>query len=92
MPFSGFPNQEQLSILKQAREQYCRDCGIVSEQDREHVGLLVMSLFETGVTSLDGLMAGLHVALGGDLRQQPNALASEHELPEPEMPSPHQAT
>ena len=92
MPFTGFHDSAQLSILEQACELYCRDCGIVSEQDREHVGFLVMSLFETGVTSLDGLIAGLHVALGGDLREQPNASTSGHELPEPATTSPHQAT
>jgi hypothetical protein len=62
MPFIASP--QQLRILKQAVDDYCRDCGIVDGQERLYVAELVSSLFDLGAVSLNDLRRGLEEAMG----------------------------
>jgi hypothetical protein len=62
MPFIASP--QQLIILKQAVDDYCRDCGIVVGQERLYVAELVSSLFDLGAISLNDLRRGLEEAMG----------------------------
>ena len=62
----------RLLLVIQAVEQYCLDSEIVDAQERQYVTHLVNSLFDLGVTSLDGLLAGLADAMG---RPTPQTLA-----------------
>ena len=45
----------QLKILKQAVDEYCRDCSIVDDDERLYVAELVSLVFETGAANLNDL-------------------------------------
>jgi hypothetical protein len=62
MAFIASP--QQLKILKQAVDDYCRDCGIVDASERLYVADLVSSLFDVGAVSLRELRRGLEAAMG----------------------------
>lgn len=59
MPFTGIADPEQLSIIRQALDEYCLTCGISDEQGRDDAAWLVMLLFSNGANSLEELRAGL---------------------------------
>ncbi|UVK57563.1 hypothetical protein DBIPINDM_008164 (plasmid) [Mesorhizobium sp. AR02] len=59
MPFTGIAEPEQLCMLCQALDEYCRTYGISDEQSREHAAWLVMSAFTNGANSLEELRAAL---------------------------------
>lgn len=61
MSFTATP--QQLKILKQAVDDYCRDCGIVDGQERLYVAEVVSSLFDHGAISLNDLRRGLEDAM-----------------------------
>jgi hypothetical protein len=67
MAFNASPSQ--LKILKQAVDEYCRDCAIVDSDERLYVAELVSALFETGAVSLGDLRRGLETAFGPARRQ-----------------------
>jgi hypothetical protein len=67
MPFTA--NPQQLKILKQAVDDYCRDCGVVDGNERLYVAELVSSLFDTGSVSLRDLRRGLENAMGKSRRE-----------------------
>jgi hypothetical protein len=62
MPFTA--NSQQLKILKQAVDDYCRDCGIVDGDERLYVADLVSSLFDIGAITSGQLRRGLEAAMG----------------------------
>ncbi len=62
MPFRASP--EQLQILTQAVEEYCRDCGIVDDDERIYVAELVSALVELGALDMAHLRQGLDDAIG----------------------------
>ena len=62
MPFTA--TTQQLKILKQAVDDYCRDCGIVDGDERLYVAELVSSLFGVGAVGLTDLRRGLEAAIG----------------------------
>lgn len=59
MPFAGIAEPEQLSMLRQALEEYCLTHGISDEQGRDDAAWLVMSAFANGANSLEELWAAL---------------------------------
>ena len=63
------PTFEKLAITKQAVDQYCRDCGIDDEHEREFVAQLASSLFDIGETSVENLIAELQYTIGPARRQ-----------------------
>jgi hypothetical protein len=63
------PTFEKLEITKQAVDQYCLDCGIDDEHEREYVAQLASSLFDIGETSVKKLVAELRYAIGPARRQ-----------------------
>jgi len=63
MPFSTIANPEDLISLTTALDRYCRECGIVNEQERQYAGHLLISLFASGVRDPIKLVAGLYAAL-----------------------------
>jgi hypothetical protein len=67
MPFTA--TSQQLKVLKQAVNDYCRDCGIVDGDERLYVAELVSSLFDTGFVSLRDLRRGLESAMGKPRRE-----------------------
>jgi len=62
MSFTASP--QQLRILKQTVDDYCRDNGIVDSQERLYAAELVSSLFDVGAVSLNDLRRGLEDAMG----------------------------
>jgi hypothetical protein len=62
VPFTA--TSQQLKILKQAVDDYCRDCGIVDGDERLYVAELVSSLFGVGAVGLSDLRRGLEAAMG----------------------------
>ena len=66
MPFTA--TSQQLKVLKQAVNDYCRDCGIVDGDERLYVAELVSSLFDVGAVSLSDLRRGLETAMGSPSR------------------------
>ena len=62
MRSTGIANPAQLSILNQALDQHCTSHGIVDPEERAHIALMTVSLFGSGTTSLEDLLAGLKVA------------------------------
>ena len=62
MPFSASPSQ--LATLKQAVDDYCRDCGITDADERLYVAELASSLFDLGAISMHDLRRGLEEAIG----------------------------
>lgn len=69
MPFTGIANPEQLIVLSEVVDEFCRSRAIVDASEREYVGQLVLLLYQRGTASLDDLLAGLHVAYEANLRQ-----------------------
>jgi hypothetical protein len=59
MPFTGIADPEQLAMLRQALEEYCRARGITDQQGRDKAALLVMSIFRSGSSTLEELKAAL---------------------------------
>ena len=57
-------SSEQLGTLRQVVEQYCYDCGIDDEQERNYVAELVDALFNLGATDPNDLRRGLEDAIG----------------------------
>jgi hypothetical protein len=66
MSFSAIANAEQLNVLSQAFNQHCRERGITDTDEREHIALLAVTLYFSGKTSLEELLAGLEVTTGDD--------------------------
>ena len=64
MPFTANPNPRRPAIMSEAVEQYCSDCGIVDEQEREYVAEMVNSLFDLGVETQADLRGRLEEAMG----------------------------
>lgn len=62
MAFTASP--QQLRILKEAVDEYCRDCGITDNDERLYVAELAGSLFDVGATSRIDLRRGLEAAMG----------------------------
>jgi hypothetical protein len=62
MPFTASP--QQLLILKQTVDDYCRDCGIIDGSERLYVAEVVSSLFDLGAVSQNDLRRGLEAAIG----------------------------
>lgn len=67
MPFTASP--QQVKILKQAVDDYCRDCGINNGEQRLYVAEVVSSLFDHGAISLNDLRRGLEDAIGKPRRE-----------------------
>jgi hypothetical protein len=67
MPFVASPRQ--LRILKQAVDDYCRDCGITDSEERLYVADLASSLFDVGAVSAGNLRRGLETAMGKPRRE-----------------------
>ena len=68
LPASPAANSEQ-SILTLAVEEYCRDCGIVDEQERAYVVQLVRALSDLGATDSEALRGGPEDAMGAAARK-----------------------
>lgn len=69
MPFTGVANSEQVRVLSEALEEFCRSRGIDDVAEREYVAQLVLGLFGRGTSTLDGLLAGLDATYGPALRK-----------------------
>lgn len=67
MAFTATP--QQLKMLKQAVDDYCRDCGIVDSEERLYVAELVSSLYDLGAISMNDLRRGLEAAMGRPRRE-----------------------
>jgi hypothetical protein len=67
-------NPQQLKLLRQAVDDYCRDCGILDADERLYVAELATSLFDLGAISQHDLRRGLDDAIGMS-RPHPSALA-----------------
>jgi hypothetical protein len=63
------PTFEKLAITQEAVDQYCLDCGIDDEREREYVAQLASSPFDIGETSVQKLVAGLQYTMGPARRQ-----------------------
>jgi hypothetical protein len=59
----------QLNILKQAVDEYCRDCGITNVDERLYVAELASSLFDLGAVTAGDLRRGLETAMGRPRRE-----------------------
>ena len=57
-------NPPQLALLKQAVEDYCRDCGILDCDERLRVAEVASQLLERGIVTLGELQRGLERAIG----------------------------
>ena len=57
-------SQQQLKILKQAVDDYCRDRCIVDAEKRLNVADLASSLFDLGARNAYDLRRGLEGAMG----------------------------
>jgi hypothetical protein len=73
MAFHGTATRDQLSILRHVLEEYCRHHGITSDAERNDAAHLLMSIFERGVSSFEGLAAGLEEASLSQFRHQSSA-------------------
>jgi len=62
MAFTASP--QQMRILKQTVDDYCRDRGILDSQERLHAAEMVSALLELGAISLNDLRRGLEDAMG----------------------------
>lgn len=70
MPFIATP--QQLEFLRQAVDEYCRDCGLTDGDDRLLVAEMASALFDVGVMTLVDLRRGLERAMGS-CRPEPEA-------------------
>lgn len=60
MRFNGSASPDQLSVLHQIFEERCRVAGIeVSHPDHEALALRIMHLFESGIQSVEEIVASL---------------------------------
>lgn len=55
---------QQLQFLRQAIDDYCRDCGVVDRDERLYVAELATSLLELGAINRQDLRRGLDDAIG----------------------------
>ena len=67
MTFTATP--QQVEILQQAINDYCRDCGIVDVQERIYVAEMATSLFDLGAINQADLRRGLDDAVGPSSRR-----------------------
>lgn len=59
MGLSGIFSSEQLAVLDQALDDFCRRRGLVSPTDRENVAQLAMALYTRGSVTRDELVQSL---------------------------------
>ncbi len=62
MPFTA--SLHQLQLIRQAVDDYCRDCGIVDKEERLYVAELASSLFDLGAITAYDLRRGLEDSMG----------------------------
>jgi hypothetical protein len=74
MAFIASP--QQLKILKQAVDDYCRDCGIFDAEKRLYVAELASSLFDLGARTAYDIRRGLEDAVGQGGREALRTLVS----------------
>ena len=64
MPFSGIADAEQLCVLTQALDAYCREAGVApGTPAHDDAAWLVMTLFSSGISSAEELSSALSKAL-----------------------------
>ena len=60
MSFTGIADSTQLNMLTSVLNTYCQGRGIVAaSRDREDAARLIMSFFQSGITTEDQLQAAL---------------------------------
>ena len=60
MRFNGSASPDQLSVLHQIFEERCRAAGIeAGHPDHEALALRIMNLFESGIQSIEEIVASL---------------------------------
>ncbi|HEY6631921.1 MAG TPA: hypothetical protein VIZ90_10745 [Rhizobiaceae bacterium] len=62
MSFAATP--QQMKLLRKAVDDYCRDCGILDDDERLYVAELATSLFQLGAIDQHNLRRGLDDAMG----------------------------
>ncbi len=70
MLLNGIADSEQMAILTKAMNDHCLAFGISDESEREMIAVLVMSLFNNGATTAEGLKAGLQGILDRNRRYE----------------------
>ena len=64
MPFSGVADPDQLRVLTEALESYCREAGVEpGTKAHDDAARLVMSLFSTGASTAEELSSALSNSL-----------------------------
>lgn len=59
---------QQIGIMKSAIDDYCRDCSIVSGEQRLQIAELVSSMFDLGIRTPQDLRRGLEQNKGSPHR------------------------
>lgn len=70
MSHRGSANPAQLSILRAALDEFCQMREITDDNDRNDVGQMLMSIYECGIETREGLLAGLDAILRDRLRRE----------------------
>jgi hypothetical protein len=68
MPFTGIASPAQIRVMTEVLGIYCRERGIMNEEERGHVAETIVSLFFSGHTTTESLLAALHT---GNLTLRP---------------------
>ena len=50
---------ETVEMMARVLDAYCSHAGVVSHIEREHIAVVVLALYETGIETEDGLLAEL---------------------------------
>jgi hypothetical protein len=62
MPFTGIASPQQMDVIVQALNAYCSKRCIENRDMRENLAALAASLYFSGETSVEGLLAAMHDA------------------------------
>ena len=71
MPFSGLVDPEQLKLLTSVLDEYCAANNISDERERRGAGMLIISLFKSGIRNPDALREAINMtgeSDGSDLK------------------------
>lgn len=59
MPFTGIADQQDIKIMMEALDAYCRERGIVDEDSRSFTAQRIASLFFSGSVTAEDILEGL---------------------------------
>ena len=76
MSFRGIADSDQITILRQALDDYCAGRSVSDEMERENIATRIVGLFHSGMTTLEDLVAALENSRSGPQRLHQDSRSS----------------